>query len=297
MDDQMFDATDNLELEQRLDRYARVRLSPDPDAVARMRARVMREARLDFAARAQRRVVVEAAAGRSRTRARLFRRAAGLLAAAGLSVGVAAGAMAASQAGGPLYSARVALEALALPADGSRRGEAELTRLEARMHEILAAVAAGDRGAVEAALRAYGAIADEALAGAGDDAALLDRIRLALGRHVAILAGVALNVPDEARAAIQRNIDRAIEHNGAVIDRIEAGASKPGGGQQPGAGDGSADKTPKPTKPPKPADTPAAAATADPTKATKPPAATEKPGGPPSEKPGRTPPARGGSRP
>jgi hypothetical protein len=297
MDDQMFDATDNLELEQRLDRYARVRLSPDPDAVARMRARVMREARLDFAARAQRRVVVEAAAGRSRTQSRLFRRAAGLLAAAGLSVGVAAGAMAASQAGGPLYPARVALEALALPADGAMRGEAELTRLEARMHEILAAVAAGDKGAVEAALRAYGAIADEALAGAGDDAALLDRIRLALGRHVAILAGVALNVPDEARAAIQRNIDRAIEHNGAVIDRIEAGASKPGGGQQPGAGDGSADQTPKPTKPPKPAATPAAAATADPTKATKPPAATEKPGGPPSEKPGRTPPARGSSTP
>ncbi|MEO5941716.1 MAG: hypothetical protein ABIZ72_11775, partial [Candidatus Limnocylindrales bacterium] len=38
------------EVEFRLDAYARVRLSPDPQAIARSRARIMREARLQFEA-------------------------------------------------------------------------------------------------------------------------------------------------------------------------------------------------------------------------------------------------------
>ncbi len=41
----------DLEIEQRLDAYARVRLSPTERASARMRARIMREARLTMAGR------------------------------------------------------------------------------------------------------------------------------------------------------------------------------------------------------------------------------------------------------
>lgn len=288
----MFGMTDNLEIERRLDRYANVRLSPDPDAVARMRARVMREARLEFVARAERRLAEEAAAADTRQpRFRLFRRGGALLAAAALSVVVATGALAASQPGGPLYSARVSLETLALPGDAVLRAEAELSRLEARVHEIVAAVAAGDRAAAQAALAAYETIADEALAGAGDDAVLLDRIRLALSRHVEVLEGLALTVPEQAREAIQRNIDRAIEHNDAVIDRIDARSQPGGGGRQPGAGPAT-DRTPRPTKPPKATTPPAVASTPEPTKPPKP-APTERPAGPPGEKPGKTPPAHG----
>src|SRR4029079_11071933 len=49
MDDEMqaLDIRD-FEIERRLDAFARARLSPDPQGVARARARVMREARLQF---------------------------------------------------------------------------------------------------------------------------------------------------------------------------------------------------------------------------------------------------------
>ena len=44
---QAFEVRDD-EIERRLDAYARARLSPDPQAIARVRSRVMREARLQF---------------------------------------------------------------------------------------------------------------------------------------------------------------------------------------------------------------------------------------------------------
>jgi hypothetical protein len=307
MDDPMYVSTGgDFELEQRLDRFATVRLSPDAAAVARMRARVMREARLSLAADAEARTALASVVvARERRRRVLFRRTAALMAAAVLSLGLVTGAMAASQPGGPLYDLRVSLEALALPVDLEERAEAEVVRLESRLDEILAAARIGDPAAVQAALRAYAAIADEAVAAAGLDEGALERIQTALGRHVAVLQGIVGGLPAQAAEAIEANIERAIEHNGKVLERIEAASQ--GGGKPatpPGAGwpgepaaqpakTAKPDPTPKPTKAPKPDPTPVAAPQATPeAAATAPPA----PGGPPSadptERPGRTPPGR-----
>jgi hypothetical protein len=268
MDDQMqASISGELELQRRLDAYASVRLSATPRADARMRARVMREARLAFAARADSPGPVGSIGSidvtRTRRRADLFRRGGGLLLAAGLSLGVAGGAMAAAQAGGPLYPTRMWLETITLPTDGGGRTDAEIARLETRMVEMMAAARSGDRGAVEAALLAYEEIADDAEAVATGDSAAMDRLRIALDRHLAVLESVAAKVPPQARDSIERNIDRAIEHNAATLERIGAtrggpaanpggAGTKPGGAANEPAASDNRDKSVKPTPRPTP---------------------------------------------
>lgn len=274
----------DLEIEQRLDAYARVRLSPTERASARMRARIMREARLAMAAGSTASLSGSIDAARARRRGGLWRRGAGLLLAAGLSLAVAGGAMAAAQAGGPLYPTRMWLETIVLPADGAARADADLVRLESRMEEVIAAARKGDRGAVAAALLAYQEIADEALLAATGNATAIDRLRIALGRHLAVLEAVAAKVPPQASEAIGRNIDRAIERNGATVDRIES--NKGGPATQPGPA-AKPDKTAKPT----PGPTPARAQGPQPT-----PAVVEPPKGPPDPKPDKTPPGHGRSQ-
>jgi hypothetical protein len=282
----------DFEIEQRLERYAQVRLSPAPASVARMRARVMRETRLAISTGALQAgpAPIDLERRRAQTRRAVLRRVAGLGLAAALSVGAVGGVMAAGTAGGPLYDARVWLESLTLPSGIDARADAEIARLEARMNEILAAAASGDGDAVQDALAAYQAIADEALSGAAGDADALERIRLALDHHLAVLARVADKVPAQASAAIRANIERAIVHNNEVIDRVEkAQGGGNGGGSTVTTDPKPAEKTPKPTKTAKPATTAAptpAVTTPDPT-----PART--PQGPPSAKPDKTPPAGG----
>ena len=279
----------DLEIEQRLDAYARVRLSPTERASARMRARVMREARIVAAA-----PTVSATTSIDRARARrrggLLRRGAGLLLAATLSLAVAGGAMAAAQAGGPLYPTRMWLETVTLPADGAARADADLVRLESRMQEVISAARKGDRGAVAAALHAYQEIADEALLAATGDAAAIERVRLALDRHLAVLLAVAAKVPPQASEAIGRNIDRAIERNGATLERIQSNNGGGGPATQPGPA-AKPDKTPKPAAKPAAEPTPARTQRPEPT-----PAATEPPKGPPNPKPAKTPPSHGRSQ-
>jgi cell division septation protein DedD len=250
----------------------------------------MREARLAMAAASTASVTSSIDLARARRRGGLMRRGAGLLLAAGLSLAVAGGAMAAGQAGGPLYPTRMWLETVALPADGAARADAELVRLEARMQEVIAAARKGDRGAVAAALHAYQEIADEAFLAATGDAAATDRLRLALDRHLAVHEAVAAKVPPQASEAIGRNIDRAIERNGATLDQIE---SKKGGGgpaTEPGPA-AKPDKTPKPTAKPAAAPTPARTQRPEPT-----PPAAEPPKGPPDPKPDKTPPGHSRSQ-
>jgi hypothetical protein len=286
-----------LELERRLDRYGQVRLSPSPAAVARMRARVMREARLGFAEAAEtRKRALVGGDRRVHARRRALRRAGGLLAAACLTLGLAAGTMAASQAGGPLYGPRLGLEALMLPTDPTARADAEVVRLEARVADFVAAAGKGDHGAVAAALDAYQAIAEEALAAAGTDAAALETLRIALDRHVAVLEAVADRVPSQARPAIERNIERANDRNEIVLDRIEAATPKPRPVLPVPPVD---DRTPRPDWTPAPASTqkpektpkPAVVPTAQPEPVAEPTPRPTPQGGPPTERPGRTPPA------
>jgi hypothetical protein len=288
----------DMELTRRFDDYARGRLTPSDAAKARLRAGVMREARLAFADQAAQAAQAAAAISQEHVRAssrrKALRRGAGVLLAAALSLVAVGGALAASSAGGPLYGARIWFESVTLPDDASARADAEIRRLDARLIELQAAVRSGDRTAVAAALAAYEEIADEALASAGVDQAVIDRLRAALDRHVGVLERVASQAPPQAAESINLNIERAIEHSDAVVQRIQ---SKPGGPAEP------ADQAAPPAKPEKSAapaptakPTPKpAAATAAPTP--KPAAATaaptpKAPPAKPSPKPHNSPPGR-----
>jgi hypothetical protein len=250
MDDDMqaMDAG-TIELGHRLDAYARARLSPDPRATARTRARVMREARLSYeAARIAAHVVpAMTASGRSIRRRLLMPSLA-----AALWLGIAAGTMAASQAGGPLYPSRMWVESALLPSGANARTVADLNRLDARLAEALSGAASGNRGAVAASLDAYYLIADDAIAESAGDAALQATVAEALDQHQTVLSAIAARLADKgnttASEAIERNIQRAIDHNAAVINRIGArgtpqggtgGGSSVGGGGGSGTGGGS----------------------------------------------------------
>jgi hypothetical protein len=210
--------------------------------------------------------------------------------------------MAAGQAGGPLYSARVWLETVTLPSGAGARTDAEIVRLGTRMNEVIAAARRGDQTAVSAALAEYERIADEALAASGGDRAATERLRLALDRHLTVLATVAAKVPLQARESIEANIDRAIEHNGATVDRMEGKPAPPasngdGSGGQPAAS-AKPNRSPKPTAAATPERTPPPAASphADPTQHVQPTPTTGKPTkAPPTPKPDKTPPAHGRS--
>jgi hypothetical protein len=226
------------EIELRLESYARVRLSPDPQAVARARARIMREARLQFEAAltAERPTTVVIHPGRS-----LFRRLAMPALAASVWVVIGAGSIFAAQAGGPLYTTRMWVESATLPSAGDARAHTELTRLDARLAEAMAAASRGDNGAVQAALDAYRQIADEAIAGTAGDAALQAVVADALDKHLATLTAVADRLGergnDTAAAAVEAAIQRTIDHNQAVVDRVDGrGAGSTGNGGAGGDG-------------------------------------------------------------
>jgi hypothetical protein len=296
MDDQMQASIGaDLEVERRLDDFARARLTPGADSKARSRARVMREARLAFADwDAQRAAASENLRARAASRRTAIRRGAGLLLAAGLSLVVVGGALAASGAGGPLYGSRLWLETIMLPADADARVAAEIARLDARLADVEAAVRAGDRAAVAAALSAYQAIADEALSGASGDATAIARLLAALDRHLAVLERVATQVPPQAADSIDRNITRAIQHSDAAIERIQSKPAQPSGGGGPAAKPqpvANPTTTPSPTPKPRPAATPKASPKAPPAEPSTPPA---EPSTPPAEpdKPDKAPPGR-----
>ena len=279
------------EMERRLESYARARLSPNPQAVARARARVLREARLQF--EASRIAVHMAPTIGLAARSSMVRRLALPLLAASVWLGITVGSISAAQAGGPLYPTRMWVENATLPSAGAARASAELDRLDARLAEAITAAAGGDSGGVQAALNAYRQIADDTMLAATGDQPLEARVAAALDQHRAVLTAVAARLQskdnDRADAAVEASIQRAIDHNQAVVDTLGASraggtggttggpASNPGdagggnGGTGAGAGatatdgsgtggagsgsDGKPDKSPKPTPIPTPVPT------------------------------------------
>jgi hypothetical protein len=238
MDDEMqaLDIRD-FEIERRLDAFARARLSADPQVTARTRARVMREVRLQH--EAARDAARAAAPVPLIVRGSTVRRVGTPLLAASMWLAIAVGSVAAAQAGGPLYPTRLWLEQATLPSGGSERTAAEIGRLETRLADALTAAARGDTSAVAAALAAYDSIAAEALAAANGNADLEAIVAAALDRHRAVLTAVAASLDElgnsTAAAAVELAIERSIEHNAAVVQRIGAGQPT-GSGTNAGAG-------------------------------------------------------------
>ena len=112
-------------------------------------------------------------------------------AAAAITIAVAGG-WSASSAGGPLYDARVAAEAFALPPAPAARERAQTDRLAARISDAGAAASAGDLAAVRASLEAFLRIAQEASPAAVPDADTAER----LAAQLMVLADIPITNPD-----------------------------------------------------------------------------------------------------
>jgi len=286
----------DLEIYRRLDAFAHVRLTPDATAMARIRTALMGQA---FALADARSAALSTPAplpvALTERPAIAFprpqRRAAAVVLAACLVVGIGAGSVAASQAGGPLYGPRMWIEAATLPSDPMTRANAQLGRLDARLQEVRVASASGNAGAAEAALEAYAVIMADLEAQAFANSAVAASIEDDMARRQVVLMGLLDDVPAQAQDAIQHALlqgANAIDVNNSVDphpgdprrpDAGGQGGSRVGDGQgggsqgqnpatgqgtgqdqgaEQGSGQGSGQNdeptptpTPKPTKPPK----------------------------------------------
>ena len=176
MDDDMINETElgYIELARRLEAYADQRLSPSTAAMTRMRTVVMnaahRRAAL-MAADARFDAAGETTSARAAERAKpadtrtSWRRPAAAIFAGALTLMILAGTAYGARPGGPLYAARLWTEMANLPAGLVARAEAEVDRLEQRLHEAQQASTAGDVSGTEAALSAYSTIVVEATNG------------------------------------------------------------------------------------------------------------------------------------
>jgi len=284
----------DLEIYRRLDAFAQVRLAPDAPAMARIRTALMGQA---FALAGARSAALTSAAplpvALPERPAFAFprpqRRAAAAVLAACLVVGVGAGSVAASQAGGPLYGPRMWIEAATLPSDPMARANAQLARLDARLEEVRIASGTGNAGAAEAALDAYIVIVADLDAQAATNSAVAASLEDDMARRQVVLIGLLDKVPAQAQDAIQHALQQgsnAIDGTGvdprsgkpAQGGNGQGGQSQGGSGSgQGGGGEGTSgqgtsgqgqgdggqvsqpeptdkaepDRTPKPTKPPK----------------------------------------------
>src|SRR5258706_350481 len=99
-----------------------------------------------------------------------FGRSSGSRSAGVLILAILAGTALGARPGGPLYAARIWTEMSNLPANVVDRAQAEVSRLEQRLHEAQQASSDGDVPATEAALAAYSTIVVEAALGSRGNA-------------------------------------------------------------------------------------------------------------------------------
>jgi hypothetical protein len=283
MDDMMLDLTaGNQMLRRRLDAYADARLSPEPAAAARMRARVMaaahRQAALTSAGAGLTLLTTEPPVTRRALARHPATRIAGVLLSAALGLSLAVGTALAADAGGLFYPARLGLETLLLPTDPSERAIAELARLESRLHEAQAASERGDSAALSAAMDAYTAIVTAASrdAIAAHDPVASAALEAGVSRNIAVLQAILERAP----AAAVDGLTRAIERSDTTLDDIHGAAGGNDGGNG-GGGPSGPGATDAPTA--VPTDEPAAS---DPTKEPKP---TKAPTDEPTPRTERTP--------
>lgn len=288
MDDEMLELTaGNQTLRRRLDAYAEARLSPDPAATGRIRARVMaaahRQAAITAAGTGLTVLGSDPAPRRRPVHRHPLTRLAGVILSAALGLTVAIGAALASDAGGPLYGARLGLEVVMLPGDPALRAVAELDRLESRLAEAAAASARGDAIAMATAMGAYAAILDDASAAAiaADDPVASAALEAGVARNMDVLRALL----DRAPAPAIGGLTQALERSDAALREIGAG---PTDGGEPGSVPIEPGTTMKPDKSVKPTKAPIAQPTAEPTtRITQKPVGTAMPE--PTDRPDRTP--------
>ena len=145
--------------------------------------------------------------------------------AATLTLGVLAGTVAASGAGGPLYATRIWIETVNLPRDVLARAQAEVIRLDRRVQEARDASAAGDTAATEAALAAYSTIVEQATSETGGDPTATAALDASVTRHVTVLTALGATVPAEARPAIEHALASSTK---ALHDLEQPGPPPPG---------------------------------------------------------------------
>jgi hypothetical protein len=209
-------------VEELLEAYAEARLTPRGPVLARIRAAVLAEAAATAAE--QRRLDVLAARPRfARPQLQVPRRAFALGFAAVLTMGTAAAVMAAPP-GSPFYNARVYIETIALPSQPDSRLAARESHLETRIQEAQAAAARGDGAALAAALAAYQAEMDAAVAELGVDPDLLAHLEAVLNKHVVVLEALEAELPEQA------SLDKALDASQKAVDKIKA-KGKNGGGR------------------------------------------------------------------
>ena len=120
---------------------------------------------------------------------------------------------------------RAALEVAFLPVQVDQRLASREQHLDDRLAEAEAAAARGDLGGLAAALAAYQAEVDAAVAEVGDDAARLAHLEAELARHTAALQALAATVPEQA--AIEHAIDTSQKAATKLKDRSERAGGKP----------------------------------------------------------------------
>jgi hypothetical protein len=172
------------------------------------------------------------------------RRPALALVAAGLLLAVSLGTVVASAAGGPLYEARISAEALFLPGTPDDRAAAQVARLDARLAEASGAMARGDTGAADQALRAYARIATEGAAGSPAGATVAGDLARRVRAQLAILAALGTGDP-----ALEDARESAMLAARAMLGALAAPDGGPGPGSGPATplptGSGSAPSTPR----------------------------------------------------
>jgi hypothetical protein len=150
-----------------------------------------------------------------------------ILLAAALTMAAAASVAAVSSAGGPLYGARVWLEAALLPGNADTRALERIHQIDERVLEAERAAQSGDAGAVSAAISAYRAAVQAALNEVGADADRLAHLKAALGLHVSVLE----TLTDVAPAQSVDGINGAIDSSQKAVDKIDT--TKPGANEGP----------------------------------------------------------------
>lgn len=214
------------EIEELLEAYANARLSPSRPVLTRMRAQVLREveARNAVAAAERRLAESEVAAGARRGVRGLLvpRRAVALGLAATLTLGTGVAVLAAPP-GSPLYDARVAIEVAFLPTQVDARLAAHEDHLNQRLIDARSAAARGDLVGLAAALAAYRAEVDAAVADVGDDDARLAHLEAELARHTTVLQALAAQLPEQA------SIEHAIDTSQKAATKLNDKSGHPAG--------------------------------------------------------------------